>query len=197
MRNRVQHQAQGFTLLEIMLVLVVMSAMAFAVVVNLPTNHKDEIAEQAKRFYQLTRLVSDDAVLNGVDLGIEIDRSEYQFVQLTEEGWKPYQQGRYIDKVDVGENLRLNLTVDGFSWQGKDDDFLDFNSLFDDELFAETKKKQPKPPQILLLSSGEMTPFTLSFVDLLSANRNEEWTVKGDELGQLFLSSPFSADLVQ
>ncbi|WP_305845938.1 type II secretion system protein [Photobacterium kishitanii] len=69
----------GFTLIEIMLVLVLLATSAVAVVSTLPNNKRDEIKEQAVRFHHLAQLLGEDAMLNGVDYGIRIEPHQYYF----------------------------------------------------------------------------------------------------------------------
>ncbi len=89
-------RAAGFTLIEILLVLVLLATSAVAVIVTLPESKEDKVKEEAARFHQLIQLLGEDALLNGIDYGIRIDRSRYQFLQLTSQDWQPVQESRFF-----------------------------------------------------------------------------------------------------
>ncbi|RWX53537.1 type II secretion system minor pseudopilin GspH [Photobacterium chitinilyticum] len=180
-------RAAGFTLIEILLVLVLLATSAVAVIVTLPESQEDKVKEEAARFHHLIQLLGEDALLNGIDYGVRIDRSRYQFLQLTSQDWQPVQDSRFFTEVDMDEEIKLRVEIGGYSWQDKDRLFKP-GSLFDEDLFAEqTDKKKIKPPQVVVMASGEYTPFSLEFeID----GENQFWRVQADELGQLFLFAP-------
>lgn len=180
-------RAAGFTLIEMMLVLVLLATSAVAVIISLPESKDDKVKDEAARFHQLVQLLGEDALLNGVDYGIRIERHRYQFLELTRDDWQPIKESKYFTEVDVGEDINLRVEIGGYSWQDKDRLFKP-GSLFDEDMFAEqTDKNKIKPPQVVVMASGEYTPFTLDFeVD----GQNQFWHVQADELGQLFLLHP-------
>ncbi|OLQ81093.1 type II secretion system protein GspH [Photobacterium proteolyticum] len=180
-------RAAGFTLIEILLVLVLLATSAVAVIVTLPESQEDKVKEEAARFHHLVQLLGEDALLNGIDYGVRIERNRYQFLQLTSQDWQPIQESRFFTEVEMDEDIKLIVDIGGYSWQDKDRLFKP-GSLFDEDLFAEqTDKKKIKPPQVVVMASGEYTPFSLEFeVD----GENQFWRVQADELGQLFLLAP-------
>ncbi|MGF1732686.1 type II secretion system minor pseudopilin GspH [Photobacterium kasasachensis] len=180
-------RAAGFTLIEILLVLVLLATSAVAVIVTLPESQEDKVKEEAARFHHLVQLLGEDALLNGIDYGVRIERNRYQFLQLTSQDWQPIQESRFFTEVEMDEDIKLIVEIGGYSWQDKDRLFKP-GSLFDEDLFAEqTDKKKIKPPQVVVMASGEYTPFSLEFeVD----GENQFWRVQADELGQLFLLAP-------
>ncbi|MEH6532202.1 type II secretion system minor pseudopilin GspH [Photobacterium frigidiphilum] len=180
-------RAAGFTLIEMMLVLVLLATSAVAVIISLPESKDDKVKDEAARFYQLVQLLGEDALLNGVDYGIRIERHRYQFLELTRNDWQPIKESKFFTEVDVGEDINLRVEIGGYSWQDKDRLFKP-GSLFDEDMFAEqTDKNKIKPPQVVVMASGEYTPFTLDFeID----GQNQFWHVQADELGQLFLLHP-------
>ncbi len=76
----------------------------------------------------------------------------------------------------------------------KDDRLFNPGSLFDEEMFADKKEeKQEPPPQLFVLSSGEVTPFVLS-VFPKGQPRDEQWRVEAQENGTLRLLAPGDSD---
>ncbi|ELR63279.1 General secretion pathway protein H [Photobacterium marinum] len=180
-------RAAGFTLIEILLVLVLLATSAVAVIVMLPESKDDKAKEEAARFHHLVQLLGEDALLNGIDYGVRVERHRYQFLQLTGKDWQPIKESRFFTEVDMDEEISLRVEIGGYSWQDKDRLFKP-GSLFNEDLFAEqTDKKKIKPPQVVVMASGEYTPFTLEFeID----GENEFWRVQADEIGQLYLLAP-------
>lgn len=180
-------RAAGFTLIEILLVLVLLATSAVAVIVMLPESKDDTAKEEAARFHHLVQLLGEDALLNGIDYGVRVERHRYQFLQLTGKDWQPVKESRFFTEVDMDEEISLRVEIGGYSWQDKDRLFKP-GSLFNEDLFAEqTDKKKIKPPQVVVMASGEYTPFTLEFeID----GENEFWRVQADEIGQLYLLAP-------
>lgn len=82
---------RGFTLLEILLVLVLVSASAVAVIATFPVSVKDEAKISAQSFYQRLLLLNEEAILSGQDFGvrIDVDTRRLTFLQLTaDKGWQ-------------------------------------------------------------------------------------------------------------
>ena len=58
----------GFTLIEILLVLVLLSVTAVAVIATIPTNSKDVAKKYAQSFYQRIQLLNEEAILSGEEV---------------------------------------------------------------------------------------------------------------------------------
>ncbi|MDG1122740.1 MAG: type II secretion system minor pseudopilin GspH [Glaciecola sp.] len=171
--NRAQRQS-GFTLIEIMLVLVIMGLVAAYVVVNaFGTNPSDKLKTEAQRFHAIATMASDFAVLNQLQFGLVIDdqRKSYHFVTLDDtDNWVPVEQNKAFTERELDSNYAVKLQLDGFEWESEDSLFTD-NALFDETLSVSSDGVQigneedipPPPPQILFLSSGDVTEFTLTF----------------------------------
>ncbi|GAL07831.1 general secretion pathway protein H [Photobacterium aphoticum] len=182
-----QKRAAGFTLIEILLVLVLLASSAVAVIISMPESKEDAVKEEAARFRHLVQLLGEESLLNGRDYGIRVERDHYQFLQLTSQDWEPMQASRFFTRVEMPEDIRLNVEIGSYSWQDNDRLFKP-GSLFDEDLFAEqTDKDKIKPPQVVVMASGEYTPFTLEFE---VEGENQFWRVQADELGQLYLLPP-------
>lgn len=77
----------GFTLIEILLVLVLLSLTAVAVITTLPTSQKDLSKQYAQSFFQRLQLLNEEAVLSGKDFGVRVDdtKKTYTLLSLTAE----------------------------------------------------------------------------------------------------------------
>ena len=189
-------QSRGFTLLEMMIVVVLMGLMAVAVIPSISTaGPQKKMEEQAKRFIALTELVMDETVLSGQFLGIVVDPDGYHFVVYKDEKWQPMTSDRLVTEHQMDEGITLEVIVDGLpltqsdeeneTWFDDDDPFAeqDSSSLDDD------KKKYPEP-QIMLFPSGEISPFELHFISKDGDGKDIEELVTGTALGQLTLGRP-------
>lgn len=161
---------QGFTLLEVMLVLLLMGLIVSTVTFTaLGKSAEQKLEEQAQRFAVVVNMASDFAVLNQQELGLRIEEGSYYFVYLDEEQkWQRIEQDKVFEQRELEEDVTLALELDDLPWQEEE-------SLFDQGLFDETlsvsedeveigeEEEKLPPPQVLLLSSGEITPFSLTF----------------------------------
>lgn len=187
---------RGFTLLEILLVLVLISVSAVAVIATFPVSVKDEAKISAQSFYQRLLLLNEEAILSGQDFGVrvDVDARSLTFLQLTaEKGWQKWQNDKMTNQTTLKDGLQLDFELGGGAWQ-KDDRLFNPGSLFDEEMFADKKEeKQEPPPQLFVLSSGEVTPFVLN-VFPKGQPRDEQWRVEAQENGTLRLLAPGDSD---
>ncbi|MDL0445206.1 prepilin-type N-terminal cleavage/methylation domain-containing protein [Vibrio alginolyticus] len=182
----------GFTLIEILLVLVLLSLTAVAVISTLPTNQKDLSKQYAQSFFQRLQLLNEEAVLSGKDFGVRVDdtKSTYALLSLTSEGWQPLKLKQIPSKTKLEEDITLQLELGGGAWDN-DERLFKPGSLFDEDMFAEEEdEKKIQPPQVFIFSSAEVTPFTLSFFPQNGDAFNDGWRVIGKESGQILLLAP-------
>ncbi|MGL1105438.1 type II secretion system minor pseudopilin GspH [Vibrio parahaemolyticus] len=181
----------GFTLIEILLVLVLLSLTAVAVITTLPTSQKDLSKQYAQSFFQRLQLLNEEAVLSGKDFGVRVDdtKKTYTLLSLTAEGWKPLEMKQIPSKTKLEDDIALQLDLGGGAWD-KDDRLFEPGSLFEDMFADETEEKKVKPPQVFIFSSAEVTPFTLSFFPQKGDEFNDGWRVIGKESGQILLVAP-------
>ncbi|EGQ8487950.1 prepilin-type N-terminal cleavage/methylation domain-containing protein [Vibrio alginolyticus] len=182
----------GFTLIEILLVLVLLSLTAVAVISTLPTSQKDLSKQYAQSFFQRLQLLNEEAVLSGKDFGVRVDdaKSTYSLLSLASEGWQPLKLKQIPSKTKLEEHITLQLELGGGAWDN-DERLFKPGSLFDEDMFAEEEdEKKIEPPQVFIFSSAEVTPFTLSFFPQNGDAFNDGWRVIGKESGQILLLAP-------
>ena len=192
----------GFTLLEVIIVLALIGLILASVRYTVFTaNVEKNIEKEVKRLQVVFNMASDYAVINQLELGLRIDDDEqsYEFVKLDEEEkWVPLDNQKHFEKVTFTEGVYLEIMLEGFAWE--DDDSLFDTRVFDEELsvsndgvdIGNEEDKIPPPPQIIILSSGEITPFEL-LIKYEAQEINEEafeFTLLGKETVPLTLVSP-------
>jgi general secretion pathway protein H len=127
----------GFTLIEILVVVVILAVVAGAVTFAIGgVGGERQLAHQAEQ----TQALVGYAELTGHSIGISVSTQGYRFVQLDHENWVPFGPG------DLRTRKWLDTTTAALSRDGRP---LDVNSEF------------PEKPQVVCFSSGEMTPFRL------------------------------------
>lgn len=187
-------QQTGFTLIEIMLVLALMGLMISVVSYTaLGTNSYDKVNQQAKRFQFVFDMASDYAILNQVQLGIRIDEEEstYTYVALDDDDeWVELTGQKLFESHQLPEDMTLQLFLDDLPWQQEEQLF--DRSLFDEELSVSDEGVEigneedivPPPPQLFLLSSGDLTPFelTITFEDTFSNEDPLTFTLRAKEV---------------
>ncbi|UAA40654.1 type II secretion system minor pseudopilin GspH [Paraneptunicella aestuarii] len=168
-----QRRQTGFTLLEVMLVITLMALFVSFVVVNMGGQDKaEELKKQAQRFQVIFDMASDMAILNQRQLGLRINEEKQSFAFMyldQEQRWQLLTEDNLFKESELPDPFTFELQLDGLPWDTQD-------SLFDDEIFDEElsirdegveigdeEEKQLPPPQILIYSSGEVTPFSLIF----------------------------------
>ena len=166
MKLRSSAHSKGFTLVEIMLVMVVLALMASLLVVSISNNPLNELEDQAKRLQAVLQMGRDEAVYQGVELSLALVEEStdgpkgYQFLRfdLDEQRWlpmtgKPF--GFYALEVPVELDIELltNNSSDQFQRQIK---------LVQSQSVGLTDRSQRLQPSLLMLSSGEMLPFSIT-----------------------------------
>jgi general secretion pathway protein H len=196
----------GFTLLEVMLVLLLIGLAAGFVMFNaFGASKSDLLKSQAQRLQVIVDMASDFAVLNQQQLGVRFEqqKNEYYFVYLDDEDeWQRIEEDIY-STYTLPEPFTYELNLDDLPWDVED-------RLFDRELFDENlsvsdagveigneEEKKLPPPQILIMSSGEITPFVLSFN--YEGDDGEEpvyFSLQNQELPPLSLEGPLESPLL-
>ncbi|MCP3129364.1 type II secretion system minor pseudopilin GspH [Shewanella sp. KJ2020] len=179
----------GFTLMEVMLVILLMGLAAAAVTMSIGNSGPQQALERtAQQFIAATELVLDETVLSGYFVGIVVEKTSYQFVYYKDSKWHPLEKDRILSEKQMDPGVTLNLVLDGLPLVQEDETE---ESWFEEPLIepsAEDKKKHPEP-QILLLPSGEMSAFELSFIAKTDQGEIDVLVV-GDSLGRLTLGRP-------
>ncbi|GLP95921.1 type II secretion system minor pseudopilin GspH [Paraferrimonas sedimenticola] len=197
---------QGFTLLEVMLVALLMGLAAAAVVLSINNDPvKDQLSKQARKFVAVTEMALQEVTLSGRWAGIVVEDDHYYFVvyddeiqQATESEqaakerrtksnrpkWIPITHKRQFQKRYLEQGMEFELTVDGLPLKQDEDE----SESWFDEPFAEVEstltKKFPEP-QVMLFPSGEISAFELLLTAKNDQNEDIEVMVISDSLGRM------------
>lgn len=185
--------SSGFTLIELLVVVVLIGIIATFAVMSISGRAADDRLEnEFKRTYALLALAADEAQLKGVQIGIRFTVSGYQFVVMGDKHhWEPYEATGPLRARAWPDGMQADLSIDGHPVSPAPDvpPELEHTELLhkdgDTQNAAEQTAdpaKDPLRPQVLLLSSGEMTPFTL---DLKAIGVSAYYHFEGDLLGRV------------
>jgi general secretion pathway protein H len=146
-------EAPGFTLLEVMVVLLIIGITLGCLM--LKVNPRQQTAGvEGQRLVALLNLASEEAILNAEEYALEIGPSEYRFVRQTPDNWRPITDDELFRNRTLPDLLTLRLFIDN-----EQIPLIPFAEL------ADQLGPGPGPARILLLSSGEVTPFRLEVAD--------------------------------
>lgn len=164
----------GFTLLEILAVIVIIGITVSFASLSLSSRAVDErLVTEADRLLVLLKLAADEAVVQGEELGLLLAGDGYAFYHLEDHKWIAYPEGPLRERT-LPDGTRLYLASEGR-------EEFQLPKPKDNDKNAETKKKQTEP-QILMLSSGELTPFVL---ELRAGHLPVYYRVEGKITGQI------------
>jgi len=163
------NQAPGFTLVEILVVLIIVSVMSGIVVTSLPSSFQNsDFDEESLRLKTVIELIREESLTRASEYGLKTDKDNYSFFVYNEieQNWiqlntKPYAEHK------LGYGILLKTTIE-------DNELI----LTDEE---DEESSVPNAPRILLLSSGEMTPFEIT----IALGRDKTRTLVSDGYSEL------------
>lgn len=152
-----QHYAReaGFTLLEILVTLVIVAAMAAMLVFSFTDSSQQKLRREASDFAVVLNAAADEAVMRGIEIGVVLDDEGYRFVIFDPEtkSWqKPDLSG--LTEHKFPERYGIEFSLDGSE--------VNQQMIERIKLLAQRSEDEHLRPSILILSSGEVTPFTLT-----------------------------------
>jgi general secretion pathway protein H len=148
------HRGTGFTLLELLVVLVVVAIMVSMAMLSFGVLGRDRQAEEeSRRFWVVLQQAREESELQAEDLGIFVSADSYEYLRFEprRDEWQVIENDELFAQRRLPEGMRFRLRVDsreivmkpGLPNRGDKD---------------ENKKW---PPQVMVLSSGDVMPFEL------------------------------------
>ena len=164
-------RAAGFTLFELLVVMVIIGILVSAVTFSIGGDRRGEtLARESQRFTELLRLAAEQAVLRSEEWALQVQPDRYRFLQLREvpgedPEWQPIRDDDLFRARELEPGTRLELELEGREVTVTPDE--------DEDAIK---------PTVLLLSSGEVSPFVAEFE---ARDTDSRFRVTSDLLGEL------------
>jgi general secretion pathway protein H len=174
--NRLINSSQrisGFTLIELLTVITIFAVIAGFTTMAVRNDPHRILENSAKRFVDQFTLISEEAALHGLDYGLRIEKTDYAYRLWDNLQWRAPKDEYLATRTTFPPELDVELILEPGS-----ELILDSESDPDKQGLD---KEYEEPPQILLLSSGEITPFSLLIRSVFSDDYLE---IKFDALGR-------------
>jgi len=149
-------RSKGFTLVEILVVVVIMAVVISLAVLSIGVTGRDaQLDTETRRIEGLVGLLHERALLEGRDFGLRIEPTAYEFVVYVpaRDRWEKMNQDQEFRQTVVLKPVDQNLSTG-----------------------------QLPNPQVAIAASGEGTPFRLT---LQRDATNAKASVDGDALGKI------------
>lgn len=151
----------GFTLIELLTVVLLISVVSGFAAFSLSGDPHRTMETFAKRFTLQFELLTEESAFSGNDFGLLIENDSYRYVVWDQVTWRAPRDSGLAKAQVFPDTIDVDLFLDEES----------ILSLIAETSFLETSDEQAgfeekiSPPQILILSSGEVTPFSLLLED--------------------------------
>jgi general secretion pathway protein H len=154
-------RASGFTLIELLVVVVIMGIVSGMILLSFGILGDDRaLQQQARRISSLLELATDEAVMQGRDFGLEFMQTGYRFVELD----PVFNQWHEVTDDDL---LRPRQLEEGMEFELRLEDrpvSLPSESQNTEADEESEERDNGYLPHVLILSSGDVTPFNLRLV---------------------------------
>ncbi|MBU6953209.1 MULTISPECIES: type II secretion system minor pseudopilin GspH [unclassified Hahella] len=165
---------KGFTLIEILVVLVIISVMVGMVTLVVSGNReRRELENEARKLLAIMQMTSDEAIFQNVDIGLRLDDHGYAFMGFddTALAWIELPQ-EFLKERELPEWVVLD-----FDKKNKE---IELKNKDEGKKDKKDDKDKKFLPQILFLSSGENTPVNIELK--LKSNEDIKFIIKSDGL---------------
>lgn len=156
-------KSRGFSLIEILVVLVIIAFATKMVVYSLEGGAEEELDTQALRLHTTINMASEFAILNQVELGLLVEENTLEYLVFDGEKWITFDREDLFKLIELDERLKLTLNLEDLAWAQdnllEQSNWRELMSGGDEDSLLELKKL--KIPQVLILSSGEVSAFQL------------------------------------
>lgn len=170
------HRASsGFTLIEVLVVIMLIAIITTTIALRISASPEKHMHEEVRRMNALVRMASEQALLQGRDVGMSVEETSYSFYLFDQlqQRWLSMEAEAIFRTRTLPANMHMDISVEDSSvtWPEPEE------NTEEDEDDAQTFPT----PQVLMLSSGEITAFDIYFTaDNLDAALQLSSTLDGE-----------------
>ena len=159
--------AKGFTLFEIIVVVIIVTISVSGILFSTSfISGSSDLKILGNDLSKTMRLLYQEAIFENKNYAISLKHQGFKVLEYDGQDWAESQQS-FFRKVKFNESQQSNLIIEN--------------------LLVESVEQSNPVPHILILSSGEMTPFEWQILD---SNAKTSITIFGDFLGNILASDP-------
>lgn len=149
----------GFTLIEVAVVMLVLVIVLGIVSVNLEPDRETPVRDEARRMALLLHTAQEEAILEGKVLAVAIERQGYYFLVLNENNeFVPLAEDEVLRARPLPADMRISeVTIEGMQ-----------------------PAEETDTPRLMLLPTGELEPFIVIF-----SQGGSRWQVEGSSNGEI------------
>ena len=192
-------QQRAFTLVEVLVVVVIIGIVVTMVTLSIAALGGDPPAEKASReIADLATLASQEAVMRGQEYGLRVEPHSYAFYIYDGRRWTEIKDDPSFRRHDLGDDVTLSLELQGApvtlapapSTATASATATTPALAATSDATAATDDVNQTLPQLLLLSSGELEPFTIR---VMGVDKDKPWLVTGTLMDGIQAISPDDA----
>ncbi len=164
---QVYNPQKGFTLLEILLVMLLLAGVASMVVLNLPNAPQQTLKQTIDKLTIQLQQVSDNALIQGEIYGLSVEHDGYELMQLLDNQWQLVSD----EKQNIDDNVTFTLSqIEGRAIGNNRATSTD----------KPQKNKKDKRPNIIFFPDGTVTPFEMQI-----SYQTAEYQLSVNALGEI------------
>ena len=182
--------AAGFTLIEVLVVVVLIGVLSAVALLSVgAVGRKDPLEDEARRLNALLLFAAEEALMQARDLGLRLEPAGYRFLSYDPEAflWEDLAADDLYKPRELPEDVYMELFLE------EKEVVLDTArtprspGTESDEREKEEERAGEPEPQLLILSSGELTPFQLWVAQRFEEDR---YLIEGKANGEITLLLP-------
>jgi general secretion pathway protein H len=174
-------QESGFTLIEILVVVVIVATIASMTLLSIGIVGDDrDLDTERKRLASLLEVAQDEALMQGRELGVEFTTSAYRFVEFDPftRQWSEIRGDDLFRQRSLPEGMEFELYIDDKRIT-LNQDLAEFDDPDDKDPVS---KVQSYMPHLFVFASGEATAFEIR---VHRFNPDAQLAMQGDVLGNI------------